>query len=156
MTAVGEYSCVPIKERLAERTREVEGCHVFTGARKGNGYGEIMHEGRRRGAHVVSYEATYGPVPEGLFVCHHCDNPPCINPDHLFVGTNSDNQLDASSKGRGSRNNLNGAKLTASQVEQIRLRLADGDLQRIVAADMGVTQSCISMIVTGKHWGKAA
>jgi len=75
-------------------------CWLWTGTRQHNGYGRILVDGRMRQAHRVSYELTFGPVPAGLQVCHKCDNPPCVNPDHLFVGTQSDNLFDQGRKGR--------------------------------------------------------
>lgn len=64
------------------------------------GYGQIMQFGKMLAAHRVSFELHYGPIPLGMFICHSCDNPSCVNPEHLFIGTNKDNQQDAISKGR--------------------------------------------------------
>ena len=77
------------------------GCWNWTGSKNGiNGYGRITVEGKSYCAHRVSYELFVGIIPNGYNVCHKCDNPVCINPDHLFVGTRSDNMQDASNKGR--------------------------------------------------------
>jgi hypothetical protein len=67
------------------------------------GYGSIKIDGRSIGAHRAMYERLYGPIPEGLHVLHDCDNPACINPDHLFLGTNADNMADREAKGRSYR-----------------------------------------------------
>jgi len=79
-------------------------CWVWTGAMFRKGYGNVRHwNGERwtnRGAHIVTYEAAYGPVPEGLFVCHHCDTPACCRPSHLFTGTQAENLADMTAKGR--------------------------------------------------------
>ena len=69
------------------------------------GYGRMSHDGKRsQYAHRVSYAAFVGPIPDGLFVCHHCDNPPCVNPAHLFLGAQKDNVDDMLAKGRGLAN----------------------------------------------------
>jgi hypothetical protein len=75
-------------------------CWEWNGARTSSGYGSFKFKGKRYVASRASWEIHFGQVPSGLYVCHHCDNPGCVRPDHLFIGTSSDNMLDASSKGR--------------------------------------------------------
>ena len=75
-------------------------CWLWTAARDWHGYGSFRFPDRCVKAHRFSYELHFGPIPPGMFVCHHCDNPPCVRPDHIFVGTQSDNMRDASQKGR--------------------------------------------------------
>lgn len=75
-------------------------CWVYTGCKMTRGYGQIAFEGRQIGTHKLAWILTHGPVPEGMEVCHRCDNPPCSRPEHLFLGTHRDNMQDAAAKGR--------------------------------------------------------
>jgi len=92
---------IPIKRfsklvQMADR----HSCWEFTGARKHNGHGYFWDGSKLILAHRYSYEQHFGPIPEGLCILHKCDNPPCVNPEHLFVGTKSDNIKDRDKKGR--------------------------------------------------------
>lgn len=87
---------------LARVIKDDSGCWDWSGVKDPNGYG-IIHQNQktpRKLAHRVSYELHHGPIPSGMLVCHHCDNPSCTRPDHLFLGTQTDNLQDASRKGR--------------------------------------------------------
>ncbi|HJQ65911.1 MAG TPA: HNH endonuclease signature motif containing protein [Gemmatimonadales bacterium] len=133
-------------------------CWLWTAARDQKGYGRIGSQGRRRGpepAQRVSYRLYVGPIPAGLHVLHHCDNPPCVNPAHLFVGTNADNMADMVRKDRQQQGERSGkAKLSAADVAYIRLAAADGPrgTQRVLARLFGVTDGQISHIVNGTSW----
>jgi|SRR3990167_10773979 len=76
------------------------GCWKWTRHTLAHGYGQVRYQGRLQQAHRVAWILSHGLIPDGLFVCHHCDNPPCIKPDHLFLGTHTDNMRDCSQKGR--------------------------------------------------------
>lgn len=118
-------------------------CWIWTGQLVGSeGYGRIC----RTPAHRVSYELFVGPVPASINVLHHCDNPPCVNPAHLFLGTHADNMADMTSKGRQR------SKLTAAQIPAIRRAAAEGITQEDIAKSHGVTQATISRIISGAQW----
>lgn len=96
----GTLGPVPIEDRLWRSTQIAGDCWEFTGTRSDDGYGSIRHNGRMEKAHRVAYQLTHGSVPADLKVMHSCDNPPCINPAHLAIGTVADNNRDRHVKGR--------------------------------------------------------
>lgn len=132
-------------------------CWNWTGSTKSNGYGHLLPDsGRKKVAtHRLSWEMHNGPIPEGLFVCHRCDNRACVNPAHLFLGTSQDNVTDMYQKGRNSRaNRVSGerchlSKLTADQVLEIR---ASGDRLRDIACRYGVHTNSIRAIKSRRVW----
>lgn len=107
-------------------------------------------------AHRVSWQLTNGPIPEGMFVCHHCDNPPCVNPAHLFLGTPADNLIDMRAKGRGPKpirgEAMPTSKVTADDVREIRQRVAAGEMQSELALEFGLTKSGINRIWLRHTW----
>lgn len=109
-------------ERLAELSvAEESGCIRFTGHLDGEGYGRIMVARVKYMAHRLSYSLNHGPIPDGYIVRHKCDNPSCIKPEHLEVGTQADNIADKVSRGRQARGSGVGrAILTEESVREIR------------------------------------
>lgn len=132
-------------------------CWEWTASRVASGgYGQFNLDGKPVRAHRLSWELANGPVPAGLQVCHTCDNPPCVNPRHLFLGTIKENAHDRDRKGRarpgwvpGSKNGC--AKLTEAQVVDIRAR-AFNETYQSLATEFGVSRTLISMIVSRKQW----
>jgi hypothetical protein len=97
----GQHFHKPIHERLLSRVVwGASDCWHYCGGRSAFGYGRIMFDGLGRYAHRISYELFVGPIPHGLFVLHTCDNPSCVNPEHLWLGNNTDNRRDCLAKGR--------------------------------------------------------
>lgn len=129
------------------------GCHIWLGAVDRRGYGKITIGGRTVAAHRVAYEAANGPIPAGLNLCHRCDLPACINPDHLRPGTQLENIKDMHRKGRaalGERTNT--AKLTAGKVRGIRFLASLGRPQNVMARQYDVSKMTISRIVRRELW----
>ncbi len=119
----------PVAERFWPKVRRGEGCWEWTGARSAKGYGRLTAGRRGDGylrTHRLSFELAYGPVPDGLFVLHRCDNPPCVRPDHLFLGTKSDNMRDAVSKGRLNTRSARAARAANREAMREYLRSVAG------------------------------
>ena len=127
-------------------------CWPWIGPRKSNGYGDMRIAGFN-GAHRIAFFVATGIDPGDLFVCHACDNPPCCNPKHLFLGTPQANAVDAVTKGRMSRGELNGsARLSEAQVLQIRQLASSGVRQRDIARRFGISQAVVGRIHKRKNW----
>jgi hypothetical protein len=125
-------------------------CWIWTGAKYQGGYGCLKVNRQNRSAHRFSWELENGAIPDGFFVCHHCDNPSCIRPDHLFLGTQADNMRDAHRKGR-LMDVAHLCKLSDDQIAEIRRRYAAGETtQRALAREYGVTHEYICRLIAGK------
>lgn len=142
-----------LRERLAKKTHKTEGCWLFTGARSSNGYGNLWNGERLDKAHRVAYMLEKGPIPEGLYVMHTCDNPLCVNPEHLVAGTPKENSMDARRKGRIAKGErVSNAKLTEATVVEIRTLYVQGATYRELAAQFGVVPSTIWRALYGDNW----
>lgn len=167
-----------LTERFLARMPSGEGCWEWPGARNGDGYGTLRSGPRgavrQHMAHRVSWEVHFGPIPDGMLVCHHCDNPPCIRPDHLFLGTEAMNNRDRDRKGRhrvlvgdehpqrqdpslvfrGERHWK--ARLTEDDVRAIRARRAAGETLGSLSQAFGVNEAQISAICHRRQWKHVA
>lgn len=168
-----------IADRFWEKVQKSDGdgCWLWTASAMKKGYGQMSVPGGMARAHRISYELHYGPIPDGMFVCHTCDNPRCVNPAHLWLGTNSDNLHDAIRKGKfqtakrkagpkkswvtararygpsgrppGDRA---GTKLKAAQVIEIIAEFKAGMRPQRIAAKYGVSGGAIDGILYGRNW----
>lgn len=106
-----------IAERFWPKVSKSDGCWTWTAAiNKRWGYGAFREGGKTLRAHRVAWALTNGPIPDGLFACHHCDNPSCVNPSHIFLGTCSDNAKDMAAKGRSTLGDRNPSRLYPDRV----------------------------------------
>lgn len=156
---------VPLEVRFWAKVdrRGPDECWPWTAAKKPDGYGSFRPAGRQGGlalAHRIAWELTQGPIPPGKQVLHECDQPPCCNPAHLFLGDNVANVKDKVAKGRQARGEAcairgsrhGSAKLTEDDVRAIRAAVAAGELQRVVGSRYGITPHNVSRIVSGLAW----
>lgn len=160
MDAKNKESMIEIDDALRQRfsvrcsVPDAVGCIVFEGAPVGIGYKQIQHKGICVAAHRLSYVLAHGQISDGLCVCHRCDNPACVNPDHLFLGTKRENNTDKVEKGRCSSlpGELNPAcKLTVSDVLAIR-RLKGRESCHRVAPRFGIGTSQVKRIWRRESW----
>lgn len=132
---------------------EEDDCWEWQSTRNHRGYGKFWLNDRTDLAHRVSYRIHHGLIPAGLQVRHTCDNRPCVNPAHLLVGTGKENAQDALERGRYKRGSENGtAKLTETQVSEIRRCWAAGETQVSMARRFGVSKSAVQWILYGRSW----
>jgi hypothetical protein len=126
-------------------------CWEWQGYCDPHGYGSLKVPilGERR-VHRISYRLYRGDIPDSMVIRHTCDNPPCVNPCHLLLGTHAQNVKDRVARGRSARRKPRASKLSDEQVREIRRRYAAGERQYPLAAEFGVNQSTISDIIRGK------
>lgn len=131
------------------------GCIIWTGTLNPQGYG-LIRDGKMKGAHRVAWVLANGPIPDGLWVLHHCDNPPCINTEHLFLGTRQDNIDDKVQKNRSSRltGETNPAhKLTEGEVLEIRQN-TEGLSRAALARKYNISHSQVYKVINRWNWRK--
>lgn len=146
---------IPLDERFWSKVLKTDTCWIWQAQLNNKGYGVFMYyskklrrKSRQMYAHRVSWTLTYGAIPDAMRVLHKCDNPPCCNPEHLFLGTQADNMNDMASKGRSGKGGQN-AKVTPDQVRAIR---SDPRKHHIIAAEYGLKRMAILKIKHRQSW----
>lgn len=148
-----------LAQRLWRSVTKSEACWEWTGARTTAGYGHFQFLCRHYYAHRLSYEIAFGAVPSGMVICHRCDNPKCVRPEHLFLGTHADNARDKVEKNRHvlpmlARARHPSAKLSESDVAEMRRRhTEDGTSGAALGRLFGVSTSQACNILRGDSWG---
>lgn len=165
----------PLEKRFWSKVQKTNTCWIWTGAKRSNTYYGILYCGARWlgsngpdpnvkrlryravAAHRLSWQMANGAIPLGMCVCHHCDNPACVRPDHLFLGTPRENAMDRTAKGRspGAPGESNRhAKLTSAAALYIRNAYASGISSIELAKEFGLALISIQQIINGRHWKK--
>lgn len=154
---------IPIEIRFWSKVdvRGVGDCWEWQAAiNKSNGYGQFYNNKKNETASRVAWALVNGPIPEGMMVLHTCDNPPCVNPRHLYLGTASDNAKDMMDRGRQylptvhARGAKHGhAKLNEANVQAMRARRKKGETYPAIAAHYGVAVSVAHNAINGVTWG---
>ena len=149
------------EERFWSKVNKTDDCWLWTGKINATNYGQILSNGKYIKVHRYSWVLHYGEIPEidgsdirGTCVLHKCDTPACVNPDHLFIGTHSDNMRDMASKSRGMSlkgSEIGTSKLSDKDVLEIRSKYPSV-MQSVLAEEYGVSQPVISKIVRRERW----
>lgn len=161
VTMVDTFSAHDVA-RFMTKVDQGDECWMWKGGRYNTDYGRFCANARMYLAHRASYEIFVGPIPEGAFILHSCDNPPCVNPAHLRAGDHRENMADMKERGRAKSPCLAGerhphARLSEDDVREIRRRYASGkESQQRIADDFGVRQTLISQIVLRQAWRHVA
>jgi len=146
-----------VETRFWAKVKKTDTCWVWVAGKNSGRYGSFYYEGKYAKPHRVSYILHYGEFPNELEVLHKCDNPRCVRPDHLFLGTQLDNVRDMDAKGRRRSSAMIGeenpsAKLKLSDVVVIRERSASGEKLGVIAKDYGIARTTVSDIKHRRRW----
>lgn len=152
--AIAAASDPEVARRFLSKVELSGECWVWVAGRFQSGYGAFYTGGKTRRAHRVSYELFTGSLPSAALITHHCDNPPCVNPEHLWAGTPQTNMDDKVARRRQAHVRGN-RKLNEEQASEIRAALLGGERQSVLAAKYLVSQATISFIKSGTTWKPA-
>lgn len=146
--------------RFWKKVQKSDGCWLWTASQGKGGYGKADVAGKTTKAHRLSWRIHNGAIPAGKDVLHTCDNPPCVRPDHLYLGTDIENTKDKMARGRQSAPRMYGdtnphAVLTWSRVDYIRNRLSHGATVNALARELQMQPSTVSRIKNNKRWQEA-
>lgn len=144
-----------VSERFMDKVEKdpVTGCWIWTARRSARGYGEVKARRKKERAHRVAYELYVGPIPKGMCVLHRCDNPPCVNPEHLFLGTVAENNRDMAEKHRSTIGTKSAnAKLSPALVMAARRAHRLGVPKKRIARALGVASTTIRQAIKGDTW----
>jgi hypothetical protein len=149
----GQFKPQDVRTRFMAKVRHVGKCWEWTGSiardsrRKGHPTPQFFFDGKSMKASRAAWALFHGPIPDGINVCHTCDNPICVNPDHLFLGTQADNMRDCSLKGR-----IPSSKLNADKVRELWRLHATGLSWRKISKRLGVSERAVGMVLKGITW----
>lgn len=135
------------EQRFWRNVEQTNTCWLWRGAKVLTGYGHLTVDGKRKYAHRFSFELHNRTLSDEEVVCHRCDNPSCVNPEHLFAGSIADNNRDMWTKGRGRGLDPHNGKLTVDQRRDAVQRVLEGETKTEVAAQFGVTRQAINHLV---------
>lgn len=145
-----------VSKTLIERSQKIGNCWIWIRAKTGSGYGTFKRGSNYVLAHRMSYELFKGSIKEGLFICHSCDNRSCINPNHLWEGTQSENMKDCFDKGRSGLkfgDKHPNAKLSFAKARKIRELYSSGNIDQYqLASKFGVHRNIISAVINKRIW----
>lgn len=149
----GKYPRPSPVERFLANVSKTDTCWLWVGSFLKDGYGNFNENRKTIPAHRFSYKEFVGPIPVGKLVRHKCDNPACVRPDHLILGTQKDNCADAVERGRNVRGGSHGmSKITEDQALAVKLALGAGKKQKEVSVLTGVPYATVNDIKRGRAW----